>query len=233
MLQAFGTDIWLADGPEVTAAAGFHYPTRMAVARLDGGGLWLWSPVALTAGLRDAVAALGPVNAIVGPNALHHLALGDWAGAFPGARLYAALGLAEKCADLDIHAVLNAAPPADWAGDFDQVIFANRIADEAVFFHRPSGTALFTDLLQQMPKGWYSGWRALVARADLMTGDKPQVPRKFRLATPRRTGRAALAKIAAWPVKRVVMAHGTPVTNDARGFLAEAFAWLDPAPFSG
>ena len=46
---------------------------------------------------------------------------------------------------------------------------------------------MFTDLLQQMPQGWYKGWRSLVARLYLMTGPRPQVPRKFRLAF---TGRA-------------------------------------------
>jgi hypothetical protein len=88
-----------------------------------------------------------------------------------------------------------------------------------------SGTVLFTDLLQQTPKN--TGWRALVARLDLMTGPEPQVPRKFRLAfTDRRAARAALQRILAWPARKVLMAHGTPVEKDAQEFLRRAFAWL-------
>lgn len=33
MLTKFGSGIWITDGPVVTAAVGFHYPTRMAVIR--------------------------------------------------------------------------------------------------------------------------------------------------------------------------------------------------------
>src|SRR5207253_182649 len=49
-----------------------HYPTRMAVIRLSGGGLFLWSPIPLTDGLRAEVDALGEVSHIVAPNSLHH-----------------------------------------------------------------------------------------------------------------------------------------------------------------
>ncbi|MBV2358983.1 DUF4336 domain-containing protein [Thalassococcus sp. CAU 1522] len=227
MLSSSGPDLWIADGPPITAAAGFHYPTRMAVARLADGGLWLWSPVAFDAALRDAVAALGPVAHLVAPNALHHMALADWAAAFPDARLHAAPGLRAKRAELAWTDDLGADPHPGWAGQIDQAVFPNAIAPEIVFFHRASGTALFTDLLQQMPPGWYRGWRGLVARLDGMTGPEPAVPRKFRLAArPRAGARAALAQIAAWPVETVLMAHGNPVTRDAPGFLRRAFRWL-------
>ena len=42
MLQSFGDDIWLADGP-IAGVAGFDYPTRMAIIRLSGGALFIWS----------------------------------------------------------------------------------------------------------------------------------------------------------------------------------------------
>ena len=56
MLEQFGPEIWLADGPIVVAAMGFRYPTRMAVVRLPD-GLFVWSPVALSEGLRAEVEA--------------------------------------------------------------------------------------------------------------------------------------------------------------------------------
>lgn len=63
----------------------------------------------------------------------------------------------------------------------------NRITTEVVFFHRPTATVLVTDLVQQIPQGWYRGWRAVVARLDLMTAPVPSVPRKFRMATTDKT----------------------------------------------
>lgn len=225
-LAPFGAEIWLADGPQADVA-GFRYPTRMAVMRL-GGGLLVWSPVALTEALRRDLAELGEVRWLVAPNSLHHLFLQDWRDAYPNARLHAAPGLASRRPDLAIDAELGDAPPGEWADEVDVVLVeGNRITTEAVFFHRASSTVLFTDLVQQFPKGWFRGWRALVARLDQMTEPEPSVPRKFRLAfTDRRAAREALARILVWPCLRVVMAHGRPIEQDGQAFIARAFRWL-------
>lgn len=226
-LQPFGPEIWLADGTQAQVA-GFHYPTRMAVIRLSGEGLLVWSPVALSPALREAVDALGPVRWLVAPNSLHHLFVAEWRAAYPQARFLAAPGLAERRKDLAIDAELGETPPPEWAADLDLApVLGNRITTEVVFFHRPSASVLFTDLLQQFPKGWFRGWRALVARLDLMSEPEPAVPRKFRVAqADRAAGKASLARILAWPCEKVVMAHGTPVERDGRAFLARAFRWL-------
>lgn len=219
-----GDGLWLADGPVVTGAGGFRFPTRMAVLRLKGedGGLMLWSPVALDRGLRAAVEALGPVRHLVAPNGVHHMAMGDWQAAFPQAWLSVAPGVAGKRPDLRIDATLGATVPG-WAGQIDQQLVAGRITTEAVFFHRASGSALVTDLIQQMPQGWYRGWRGLVARLDAMSAPHPAMPRKFRLSLAGRPkARAALREVAAWPVRQLVMAHGPVVTAEARAILRAA-----------
>lgn len=228
-MTPFGSDLWLVDGPAVTGAAGFRFPTRMAVIWLPGDrGVWVWSPVALTRDIRGAVDALGPVRHLVAPNSLHHMFLAEWAAAYPDARVHAAPGLTEKVSGTEIHATLGDAPDPAWAGIVDQVVVrGNVITTEAVFFHRSSATVLLTDLVQQIPQGWYSGWRAVVARLDLMTAATPSVPRKFRVAT---TGRAAarpdVGRILEWPAERLVMAHGAPVSSGGRDALRHAFGWL-------
>ncbi len=225
-MQVLGDGLWLADGPCVSVA-GFHYPTRMAILTLRDGRLLIWSPVALTETLRLDIQAMGDVHHILAPNHLHHLALADWATAFPQAKLHAAPRLRKKRPDLIFHADLTATPHPDWAGTVDQAVFPTLIADEVVLFHRPSGTALFCDLLQQFPADWFRGWRRVVAALDGMTGAEPQVPRKFRLATVKRAAaRAALAEVGRWQAERVVMAHGRPVEQGGAAFLQRAFCWL-------
>lgn len=229
MLTPFGHDIWIADGPHVSVA-GFHYPTRMAAIRLADRSLFIWSPVELTGELRAQVDALGDVRHVVAPNSLHHLFIPEWKQAYPGAKLHAPPGLREKRPDIAFDADLGDAPNAGWAGAIDQVpVAGNRITTEIVFFHAASGTVLFCDLLQQLPAGLFSGWRAIVAKLDLMVGAEPAVPRKFRLAfTGRRAARDSLRHILAWPAEKVLMAHGTPVEADAPDFLRRAFRWLGP-----
>ena len=68
------------------------------------------------------------------------------------------------------------------------------ITTEVVFFHHKSRVTLFTDLIQQFPPDWFSGWRAIMARLDLMVSPEPSVPRKSRSTTiDRRAARRSLS----------------------------------------
>ncbi|MET0445407.1 MAG: DUF4336 domain-containing protein [Pseudorhodoplanes sp.] len=230
MLKPFGAEIWIADGPDVAAALGFHYPTRTVVIRLSDGTLFIHSPSALNEGLRAALDALGEVRHLVAPNSLHHLFIADWKRAFPAAQTYAAPGLQQKRRDFIFDRLLGRAPVSEWSSEIEHVVLeGNVITTEIVFFHQASSTVIFTDIIQQFPARWFTGWRALLARWDLMLGAEPAVPRKFRLAfTDRRATRAGVERIRAWPALNVLMAHGTPVTQDAPAFLRRAFKWLMP-----
>lgn len=228
MLKEFGPNIWIADGPEVQAAAGFHYPTRMAVIRLAKGDLAVWSPTALSDELRAAVDALGMVRYLVPPNTLHHTFLGNWQQAYPDAAVFAPPGLREKRQDIRFDADLGDVPMAAWAGEIDHAImWGNQITSEVVFFHRESRTALVADLIQQFPRRWFRGWRDHVARLDLMVAEQPEVPRKFRLAfTDRHAARQSVATILDWPTDKVILAHGPLIATGGQAFLRRAFRWL-------
>ncbi|EAQ03986.1 hypothetical protein OB2597_12101 [Pseudooceanicola batsensis HTCC2597] len=222
MLQPFGPELWTVEGPVVDGMAGFRYPTRMAVIRLTDGGLFIWSPTALSPELRRETEALGPVRHIVAPNALHHMSLPDWHTAFPQALIHGAPGVNAKQPAIRFASDLGGDPHLAWAGDIRQVLVPNKIADEVVFFHRTSGTVIFTDLLQNFSRGWFTGWRGWVARLDRMIGSEPQVPRKFRLALRSATSKETLRQVLDWPAERVLMAHGTPVSSNAAEFLKKA-----------
>lgn len=227
MLQPFGPEIWLSDGAPIKAALGFHYPTRMAVMRFLDGSVAIWSPTALTPEGLEEIQQLGPIYALIAPNGLHHMHLADWVCACPDAEVVAVPSLEKKRRDLLIDTFLTETGYSLWPGEIDHVILETRITSEAVFFHHASGTVLFTDLLQQMPRTWYKGWRSWVARLDLMTEDEPTEPRKFRIAISERdAARRRVDTILDWPIQQVVMAHGIPVTEDAQAFLKRAFQWL-------
>lgn len=192
MLKDFGPEIWIADGSDVTVA-GFRYPTRMAVIRLSDASFFIWSPIQLTDRLRAEVDAVGSVRHIVAPNSLHHLFLPDWQRAYPDAKLHAAPHLRKKRNDIAFDADLEDAPSPHWDGAIDQVpMRGNLITTEMVFFHVRSGTVLFADLLQQLPDNRVSGWRAVVARLDLMVGPEPAVPRKSASPSPTAASRVPL-----------------------------------------
>jgi hypothetical protein len=98
---------------------------------------------------------------------------------------------------------------------------------EVEFFHRASQTAIFTDLIQNFPPDWFKGWRGVVARLDGICAPHPGAPREWRATfLNRKVARADLARILAWPIERVLIAHGDSVTADGAAFVRDAFAWL-------
>ncbi|MFL5285919.1 MAG: DUF4336 domain-containing protein [Rhodopila sp.] len=196
--------------------------------RLGDGGLFVWSPIALTAGLKAEVDALGEPGFVVAPNKLHHLHLAEWKAAYPQAKLIAPPGLRRRRSDLAFDADLMDAPDPDWAGDIDQVLFAGSFAvTEAVFFHRASRTAIFADLIQSLPRDLVKGWRRDLARLGGILEPTYGIPGDWRASFLNRTAaRAALARILAWDIERVVIAHGAPAEHDGKAFVRRAFTWL-------
>ncbi len=226
-LLQFGPEIWIADGP-MTSFHGFPYPTRMAVIRLSDGGLFIWSPVALSDSLSASVNVLGPVRYLVSPNALHHLFLGEWKSAYPTARLYASPRLRRKRQDLNFDAELSDVPEPEWAADIEQVVLRGSFAlTEVVFFHRGTRTTLFADLIQNFPRDWFKGWRGFLARHGGIVTPNPGAPGDWRASfLNRHAARASLEKVLAWPIERVLIAHGDLPKGDGAAFVRRAFAWL-------
>jgi len=226
-LRQLGPGIWMADGP-VASFHGFPYPTRMAVIRLSQGGLFIWSPVALSSMLRGSIDLLGPVHCLVSPNALHHLFLAEWQSAYPAARLYGSPRLRRKRQDLAFAGVLGDAPEPEWAADIDQVVVRGSFAlTEIVFFHRSSHTVLFADLIQNFPRDWFKGWRGVAARLGGIVAPDPGTPSDWRASfLNRNAARVALGQILAWPIERVLIAHGDLPAADGAAFVRRAFTWL-------
>jgi hypothetical protein len=227
MLVRFGQDLYSADGPAVSFY-GFPYPTRMAVARVSTGKVWVWSPIALTSELAAEVAAIGPVGYIVSPNKLHHLFLAEWASRWPEARLYAPPGLARRKKRLHFDAVLGDQPEGPWMSDIDQAVFRGSIAmEEVVFFHRPSGTAIFGDLIQRFPAGMATGWKGMLMRLDGLVGPRGSTPREWRLSfLSRQAARSALRKVLDWRPRRLLIAHGECAATGATEIIAAALKWI-------
>lgn len=226
MLTRFAKDIWTLDGEALTVM-GFDYPTRCTVIRLEDNTLVVISPTGLNGQTQAQIGALGPVTHLIAPNMFHHMFLTDWQKAYPNASLFGLAGLQAKRPDLRIDGLLDDGPIENWGQQIDHVVLHNKLTAEVVFFHRASQTVIFTDIIQQFPRGFHKGWRGVIARLDLMVGSAPNVPRKFRLGfRGQRDARSAVAQILNWPIERVLMAHGQPVTKDGQAVLKRTFAWM-------
>ena len=227
VLEEFGPSLYVANGPTVPFLS-FPYPTRMVLVRLADGGLWVWSPIALSEELASAVDSIGPVRHIVSPNKIHHLFLKEWAERWPDARLHAPPDLAARKPDLHFHAELGDEPGEAWAADIDQTIFRGSLfMEEVVFFHRPSRTAIVCDLVQRHDPAEMKGAKGLVMRLDGLVGEHGSTPREWRASFLRR-GRArdARARVLAWKPERLLIAHGACAQEGAEEILGRALAWM-------
>lgn len=227
MLEPFGPSLHVADGPTVSFF-GFPYPTRMAVARLSDGSVWIWSPIALTRELADQVQSIGPVRYIVSPNKLHHLFLQAWAEHWPEAWLYAPPGLARKKPALRVHAEIDDRPVPSWEADIDQVVFRGSFAmAEVAFFHRASRTAIIGDLIQRFSGEHLSGWKGMVMQLGGLAGERGSTPRDWRASFLRHgPARTALRKVLEWNPERLLIAHGSCAQTGATNIIAAALSWI-------
>jgi hypothetical protein len=224
MLRKLTDDLFVLDVP--FRMAGMDLGGRMTLIRLPDGGLWLHSPVKLDADKRQAVDALGPVRFLVAPNTMHHLSLGDWATAYPSAKVLAPAGLRKKRPDLRIDVELSDVMDVGQSPTLE-LLLAHGIPklEEFVFLHRPSRTLLLTDLafnIHDSPS-WltrtYLKWSGAYGRLAPTMLLKSLVKDKAAL-------RAWRDRVLQWDFDRVVVCHGQVRESGGREALREAFAWL-------
>jgi hypothetical protein len=151
-LQALATNLWIADQPQ--RFLGLAVGTRMTVIRLSEGRLAVISPIALTPELSTELDQLGTVTYQIAPNCYHHLYAQGFKQQYSQAEFWAAMGLQEKCPDLQIEQIFTA-----FQGQLDPDLHYQQVAgvnvpsldgldplNEVVFYHPSSRTLIITDI---------------------------------------------------------------------------------------
>lgn len=223
VLAKVAEDVWSTTRP--MRFWGVETGTRMTVVRLRSGGLFVHSPVALDAALREAVDALGPVEAIVAPSRFHHLFVRPWMDAYPAAQAFACPGLEHKRPDVRWSGVLGDVAPALWRDDLEQVFFGARsLENEVVFFHARSRTMISSDIVFNL-----SAHPSRLTRvvAWLLGNHRPGATHlEHVMIRDRPAARAQLDRMLAWDIDRILLAHGAPVLSEGREVLRRAYAWV-------
>jgi len=226
-LTPFAEGIWV--DTEAARILGMRLTATMAVLRLGNESLLLYSPITLTPERRAAVDAIGSVAHLYAPNLYHHLWIGEWADAFPSARLHAPAGLSKKRPDLRIDRVHRAAPEPAFAGIVDEVRVEGFRLDESVLVHRPTRTLLVADLVHNIGRPQHF-WSKLYTRT-MGFYDRVALSRMIRWTafSDRAAARRSLDELLALPFDRLIVGHGTPLAAGAKEAVAAAFNWLPPA----
>lgn len=223
-MQQLHTDLWVTDAP--LRFVGLEIGARMTVVRLPDAKLLLHSPISATPELIADVEALGSIAYIVAPNRFHHLYVGEWKDAFPDASVYVAPGLEKKRSDLSIAGVLTHEPEAGWAESVDQVLVDGfPLANEVVFFHRPSATLIATDLAFNIGPSSPPMTRLFIRTSGTYGRVAPTLLERVAVRD-RPAFRKSLEQILEWPFERIVLAHGDVSEKGGREELVSGYHWV-------
>jgi hypothetical protein len=211
----------------VRLGPGIRIPTRSSLITLAGGEQLLLSPVAGLAAVREEIAATGPVVGLLAPNALHHLALEETQGLFPGAKIHAGVRVQRKHPELAFASTLGSGPSL-WP-ELELVPLEGMPGlDEVAVLHRPSRSLLLCDVafhftpdqLDHTPSRW-------LLKLDGVVGGQlacSRLTRRF-IRDPAAL-RRSIDRLLGLEFERVVPAHAAVLEHGARDALRAAFAFL-------
>lgn len=223
-LRPIATNIWVLDFP--LRVGGLQLGTRTTVVRLASGGLWMHSPGPLLPDTVTAVSTLGPVQALVAPNSMHHLSLAQNVRLFPHATVHVSPALPRKLSLPFPHEVLSDEPPALWRDEISQhVVGGLPKLREVVFLHHASRTLVLTDLAFHIrhSDSWFT---RLFMRLNGAYGHFGP-SRIFRsLVKDRAALRSSLDRIQTWDFDRVIVAHGEVLESDGKQAMQTPYAWV-------
>ena len=206
-LQPFAPDLWTAT--QELRFFGVEIGARMTVVGVEGGALFVHSPIAPTPALLEEVRGHGEVAWLVAPNRFHHLSIGEWHREFPRARMLVAPGLREKRPDLTAAEELLPGAPSPVPGLEVECVQGMPLINELAWFHPNSGALILTDLAfnvgPEAPALTRVAYRALGCYDRL----GPSIAERL-LTRDHEALRASLERILAWPFTRVIVSHGRP-----------------------
>ena len=196
---------------------GFQLQTRMAVLRLGGRKLLVYSPVFLTADVREKLDELGDVAWIVSPNKIHNQTLTAYRTAWSDAALLAPPGLPERRRELEFDAVLDRHGQDAWRSEVDVAVTAgNTFFSEVLLYHRRSKTLLVGDLVENLRDESTS--RVGQLALGLFGLKRPAASPEFRWYTHDAAAfETSLSAARAWAFERIFLCHGELIRDDAAG----------------
>ena len=223
-LRSIAKDVWVIDHP--LRVGGLHLGTRTTVVRLANGGLWMHSPGPLEPELTAQLIALGPVQALIAPNAMHHLYLGENIRAFPQATVYVSPTLPAKIKGAFTYNILSDEPPVLWRDDFTQHLVGGMPKlQETAFLHRASRTLILTDLAFniQQSDSWFTRFFMRLNGAYGHFGPS----RIFRtLVKDRAALRSSLNRMQEWDFDRIIVTHGDVLETGGKSAMQTQYAWV-------
>jgi hypothetical protein len=229
---------------------------RATLVRLQSGSVAVFSPVTLTEEIKAKVASMGPLRYIIAPDFEHHMSIGEWYTAYPGAKVIGVEGLPEKRQkqgdqDVPFSVVFTSKKEEtidpEFDAEFDYIFVGAHQNKELVFNHKPTSTMIQADLMFNLPGKEQFSKAGVSPTSGILTkifvalsntkgkGQQRVLWHALSNATKDRAGfNKSVARINEWNFDRMIMCHGDVIETGAKPIFQKVMAWhLEAAKKSG
>ncbi|KAJ7731128.1 hypothetical protein DFH07DRAFT_968873 [Mycena maculata] len=228
VIREVATNVWTFSRPFERFGI-IPFGGRSTAIKLSNGGVWVLASTTLDAETKTKIDELGPVQYIIGADAVHHLFLGEFKKAYPAAKLIAPAAAVENAdKTLAFNGVWGRDPPDTKYGfeeDIKACYFSGYKNKDVAFFHPASATMIQADLLMNLPcTEQYS--KTTSSGAVPLVGDLgPSSWMHGQLSKSMGEDKAAMKRdvktVADWDFSRIIPCHGDVIETGGKQ------AWLD------
>lgn len=215
----------------------------------SGGGVAVFSPVALTDDVKETVATMGDVRYIIAPDTEHHIFLGPWHEAYPNAKVIGPEGLPEKRAHqknehVPFSVVFGAKGKQDvtidedFDADFDYEYVDAHPNKELVFNYKPEKTLIEADLLFNLPATEQYSKSPTPATSGILTkffssvnhtrgasmGQKRFIWYLISMRNRKEYNKSVL-RISKWDFDRIIPCHGDVIETGGKSVFQKIMEW--------
>ncbi|KAJ7698673.1 hypothetical protein B0H17DRAFT_1328552 [Mycena rosella] len=210
-----------------------HIGGRSTAIKLASGGVWVLASTPLSPETKAKLDELGPVEYIVGVNAVHNLYLGEFKRAYPDAKLIAPAATVKRCADktLSFDGVWGSDPPDTKYGfedDIQACYFPGFKNKDVAFLHHASSTLIEADLVVNLPGTEQYSKSDLWGRFPFYGPlGKPYGWFQSKFSAVQVADPSAMKRdvktVANWDFSRIIPCHGDVIEADGKMVWLEAY----------
>ena len=222
--RAIDVDLWSLDR-RLRMPGGALLPARTTIVRLPSRGLLVISPPAVEVGGLEQLDALGTVEEVLAPNTFHYVTVPGFLACCPHARFRFAPGLRERVPGLPPGEAVDDHRPSTWTNAIEHAVLRPRPeVSEVALFHVASSTVILTDLAFHLVRFERVFDRIAWRLSGVPPRFGPSMSARVVLLRDRTVTSQFLQRVVAWPFRRVLVAHGEPLEDDAQNVFRRAFA---------
>ena len=224
MLTKLSENVWVVE--HSFKIGGVPFTSKMSLILLSNNQWVAISAVPLEGEALAEVKALGDIAYIIAPNNFHHLFVTDLMQTFPAAKLYMPKSLQEKRSDLSPEAYLDTNSQFPWDEEIQMYQFNGaKILEEYDFFHKATGTLIFTDICFNLPKDLPLGAKIFAKMTGTHGGLKTSRLTKL-FVRDRSAAKQSIEAFLALDFDRLIVGHGDVIKEGAKNTVRESFHWL-------